>query len=212
MEEADRWFVEDTRVTGRLQAVLGVKKPMRVVNEHTPDARLFGYLDELVAQDGYGALLTDAGTPGISDPGARLTDLAYDRGIEVDAIPGPSAVADALALCGFYAQRFAFLGFLPRKPGPMRAMLAPFADSPMTLVLFESPHRMEALVAAAFDVLGERRAAVCRELTKVHQQVARFRLPDIPGEAELPRRGEVTVVIEGRRRGEDRNDYGDEEG
>lgn len=200
LETADRWFVEDTRVSGRLQSALGMKRPMRVVNEHTPDGKLQAYLDDVVAEDAEAVLVSDAGTPGVSDPGARMVDLAYASGVAVDAVPGPSAVADALALSGFYAQRYAFLGFGPRKPGPMRALLAPFAESPLTLVLFESPHRLEALAAAAADALGERRAAVCRELTKVHQQVARFRLPHLPGPDALPRRGEVTVVVEGYRR------------
>lgn len=209
---ATRWFVEDTRVTGKLQSWLEVSRPMRVVNDHTSDAALKGYLDDLVRDDAEVVLVTDAGTPGISDPGARLVDLAYERGIDVDAIPGPSAVTDALALSGFFAQRYAFLGYPPRKSGPMRALLSPFATSPMTLVLFESPYRLPALVTAAHESLGERRIAICRELTKVHQQVARFRLPNLPSERELPRKGEVTVVIEGVRRGENLDLGHDEEG
>jgi 16S rRNA (cytidine1402-2'-O)-methyltransferase len=145
------------------------------------------------------ALLTDAGTPVVSDPGTELIDACVERGIEVDAIPGPSAVTTALALSGFYGQRWAFLGYPPRKPGPVKELLAPYGDSPMTLVLFESPHRVGKLLAVCADVLGERRYAVCRELTKAHQQVWRSRLPQVPSEADVPQKGEVTLVVEGRR-------------
>jgi len=199
LAEADLWLVEDTRVSGKLQGHLGVSKPMRVCNEHTSEAQLAKYVAEL--KSGLNAaLLTDAGTPGISDPGAWLADLCYEAGVPVEAIPGPSAVATALMLSGFFAQRFAFLGFLSRKPGPMKRELEPFADSPMTLVVFESPFRLKNLLAAAYTALGERRYAVCRELTKLHQQVYRSSLPDIPGEGLVPPKGEICVVFEGKRK------------
>ncbi len=197
--EADLWLVEDTRVSGKLQAHLGIRKPMRVLNDHTPEATVERYLAEIV--DGaYAALLTDGGTPVVSDPGAGLVDKCLDEGLEVDAVPGPSAVTDSLALSGFYGQRFAFLGFLSRKPGPIRAELAAFADSPLTLVLFESPFRIAKLLESAHVALGPRRYAICRELTKVHQQVYRDRLPAVPSESTVPRKGEFTVVVEGLRR------------
>lgn len=205
LREADLWFVEDTRVSGRLAAHLGVKKPMRVVNEHTPPQVLSAYTRE-IAGVANAVLLTDAGAPTVSDPGAMLADLCHEAGIEVDALPGPSAVITALMASGFFAQRFAFLGFLPRKPGPMREELAPFAESPLTLVLFESPHRAEKLLGTLYDVLGARRYAICRELTKVHQQVFRDRLPNIPTERVVPRKGEWTVVVEGRRRSFEANE------
>lgn len=205
LREADVWLVEDTRVSGKLQSVLGVKKPMRVLNEHTALGRIAAYLDD-AAGGAHLAVLTDAGTPGISDPGALLVDGAVERGIEVDAAPGPSAVTLALSLSGFFAQRFAFLGFLGRKPGDMRRELAPFADSPYTLVLFESPHRIERLLEVISEVLGSRRYAICRELSKAHQQVWRGRTPAIPTETEAPRKGEITLVVEGRRRTVDRTE------
>jgi 16S rRNA (cytidine1402-2'-O)-methyltransferase len=198
---ADFWLVEDTRVSGKLLFHLGLKKPMNVLNEHTDEARIERYLSEL-ASGKQVALLSDGGAPVISDPGARITDLCHERGIPVDAIPGPSAVANALMLSGFYGQRFVFLGFLPRKPGAMRSQLDPFRDSPLPIVLFESPFRIDALIAAASESLGERRYAVCREMTKMHQQIFRATLPIIPSVTEVPRKGEVTVVIEGRRRGD----------
>jgi 16S rRNA (cytidine1402-2'-O)-methyltransferase len=103
-------------------------------------------------------------------------------------------------LSGFFGQRFAFLGFLGRKAGDIRKELVPFAESPLTLVLFESPHRLELLLGTAHEVLGGRRYAICRELTKAHEQVYRSRLPSIPQEGEVPRKGEITLVIEGRRK------------
>ena len=145
-------------------------------------------------------VLTDGGAPAISDPGAILTDKCRDAGVEIDAIPGPSAVVTALMLSGFFAQRFAFLGFLGRKPGAIRGELSTFADSPLTLVLFESPHRLEVLLKTAEEALGNRRYAICRELTKMHQQVYRSTLSEIPTEEQVPRKGEITLVIEGRRR------------
>jgi 16S rRNA (cytidine1402-2'-O)-methyltransferase len=110
-------------------------------------------------------------------------------------------VTTALAISGFYAQRFAFLGYPPRKPGPLRQLLEPYRDSPLTLVLFESPHRLGKLLAACSEALGERRYAICRELTKAHQQVWRGRLPEAPSEDKVPYKGEVTLAVEGRRSG-----------
>lgn len=196
---ADFWLVEDTRVSGKLQAHWGLKKPMRVLNEHTTPAARGKFLDEVEA-GACAALLTDAGAPTISDPGALLVDESWSRSIEVDAIPGPSAVIDALMLSGFFAQQFSFLGFLPRKPGPAFKELSAFADSTHTLVLFESPFRTEKILSVAYEALGERRYAVCRELTKLHQQVYRNTLPALPKTGEVPAKGEFVIVVEGKRR------------
>lgn len=193
------WYVEDTRISGKLASHLGLKKPMRVLNDHTSPHQIERYRDE-IAKGQHAALLTDGGTPAISDPGAILTDLCHAAGIVVEGIPGPSAVATALMLSGFFAQRFAFLGFLGRKPGDMRKELAPFAESPLTLVLFESPHRLDTLLEVAHEALGARRYAICRELTKSHEQVWRETLPTRPSEEDVPRKGEITLVIEGRRK------------
>lgn len=202
--EADVWFVEDTRVSIKLQSILGVKKPMKTVNEHSQDDQLRSILRDLGDQTA--AILSDAGTPCISDPGARLIDLAYEEEIEVEGLPGPSAVPLALSLSGFYAQRYAFLGFLGRKAGAIRSELEPFKDSPYTLVFFESPFRIDALIEVAGEVLGPRRYAVCRELTKIHEQVVRGTLPNRPTLKEMPRKGEITFVIEGRRKSRETKD------
>lgn len=194
---ADLWLAEDTRVSAKLAAHLGVKRPMRVVNEHTSEDSLANIVESLATRPA--VLVTDGGAPGVSDPGARLCDLCHLAGLAVDAIPGPSAVVTALMLSGFYAQRFAFLGFLGRKPGAIKAELTPYIASPLTLVMFESPFRFSSLLKVAGDVLGPRRYAICREMTKVHQQVFRSQLPALPAASEVPAKGEVTVAIEGLR-------------
>jgi 16S rRNA (cytidine1402-2'-O)-methyltransferase len=196
---ADVWIVEDTRVSGKLQSHLGLKKPMRILNEHSSPGTLERYLEEL--QSGVAAcLLTDAGAPGVSDPGAQLCDRCHLEGVAVHVVPGPSAVTAALTWSGFFAQRFCFLGFLGRKPGAIRSELEPFRFSPITLVLFESPHRVETLIKAAHEALGERRFAICREISKAHEQVFRGKLPNIPSESQVPRKGELTLVFEGHRK------------
>jgi len=194
--EAEFWIVEDSRISGKLASHLGLKKPMTV------SGQVDRYLGEL-QKGAHAALLTDGGAPAISDPGALLTDQCHNAGIHVEGIPGPSAVVTALMLSGFFAQRFAFLGFLGRKPGSIRGELGTFADSPLTLVLFESPHRLDVLLKNAHESLGARRYAICRELTKMHEQVYRSLLPEIPSEEAVPRKGEITLVIEGRRRSSD---------
>jgi 16S rRNA (cytidine1402-2'-O)-methyltransferase len=199
LTDAEFWIVEDSRVSGKLAAHLELKKPMRVLNDHTAPGQLERYAQELL-KGARAAFVTDGGAPAVSDPGAQLTDRCHELEILVEGIPGPSAPILALMLSGFFAQRFAFLGFLGRKAGAIRGELSPFADSPLTLVLFESPHRIDALLGAAFEALGPRRYAVCRELTKVFEQVHRDVLPQLPTEQAMPRKGEITVVIEGRRR------------
>ena len=194
------WFAEDSRVSAKLAAHLEVRKTMRLVNEHTGPEALGRYLDELRTGK-HGALVTDGGAPAVSDPGSMLCDLAHEAGIAVDALPGASAPVTALMASGFFAQRFAFLGFLGRKAGDIRREVAPFADSPYTLVLFESPHRFRATLEVLGESLGDRRYAVCRELTKIHQQIFRAKLPILPTEAEVPPKGEFTIVVEGRRKG-----------
>ena len=199
LSESDIWIVEDTRVSAKLGSHLNLKKPMRVLNDHTSEFQVHKILADI--KNGMNAcLLTDGGSPSISDPGAILADLCLRSEIEVDSVPGPSAVTNALALSGFFAQRFVFLGFLPRKAGQIKGELEQFSDSALTLVLFESPHRLDTLLNSAFEVLGERRYAICREMTKMHQQVYRDFLPNVPSESSVPKKGEVTLVIEGRRR------------
>ncbi|MEQ1821851.1 MAG: 16S rRNA (cytidine(1402)-2'-O)-methyltransferase [Fimbriimonadaceae bacterium] len=199
LKDCDLWIVEDTRVSGKLQTVLEIKKPMRVLNEHTNDAKVSALAKEVEAGVSC-ALLTDGGCPSISDPGARLVDACAQLGIEIDSIPGPSAVTNALALSGFFAQRFAFLGFPARKPGDIRELFRPFAESSLTLAFFESPFRYRKTLAIAAEVLGDRRAVICREMTKLHQEIIRLDLTFLAEMRDIGEKGEFTIVIEGRRR------------
>jgi 16S rRNA (cytidine1402-2'-O)-methyltransferase len=141
------------------------------------------------------ALVSDAGAPGVSDPGARVVAAAAAAGIPVTVVPGPSAVQAALAASGMPAGRFVFVGFFPRRPAERRELLAALADPPMTMVGFESPRRLPGLLAdlAAHD--PERPVAVCRELTKLHEEVARDSAARLAERFAEPPRGEVTVVI-----------------
>jgi len=146
-------------------------------------------------------LATDAGMPGISDPGFRAVQMAEEEGFAVEVIPGPTAVASALAVSGLSAASYTFKGFPPRKSGKRRNFLAAEADADHTLVLFESPHRLGALLADALAVLGDRRTAVCIELTKMYEETARGWLSDLANRfAQEEPKGEVTVVIAGNNR------------
>ncbi|MGY1606548.1 MULTISPECIES: 16S rRNA (cytidine(1402)-2'-O)-methyltransferase [unclassified Geodermatophilus] len=199
MASADVLAVEDTRRLHRLAADLEVTVTGRVVTFHesVERARLPGLLAALV--DGATVLLlTDAGMPSVSDPGYTLVRAAIDAGVEVTSVPGPTAVTTALAVSGLPVDRFCFEGFLPRKAGERRARLAGLADERRTMVFFESPHRLaDALADAAGALGGDRAAAVCRELTKTHEEVRRGTLAELAGWAADGVRGEITVVVAG---------------
>lgn len=198
LEAATVLAVEDTRVAQRLLAGLGVGNRPRLVavNEHTE----LGRVGELVAlaTEGDVVLVSDAGMPTVSDPGFQLVRAAADAGVTVTAIPGASAVLVALAVSGLPTDRFAFEGFAPRKPGERRRWLAELADERRTVVAFESPNRIGDLLAAAVEVLGgQRRAVVCRELTKLHEEVRRGTVADLAAWAADGLRGEVVVLFAG---------------
>ncbi|TQE31274.1 16S rRNA (cytidine(1402)-2'-O)-methyltransferase [Streptomyces ipomoeae] len=196
---ADVVAAEDTRRLRRLTQALGVQPGGRVVSyfEGNETARTPELVEALVG----GArvlLVTDAGMPSVSDPGYRLVAAAVEQGVRVTAVPGPSAVLTALALSGLPVDRFCFEGFLPRKAGERLGRLREVADERRTLVYFEAPHRLEATLAAMAEVFGgERRAAVCRELTKTYEEVKREPLGELAEWAAGGVRGEITVVVEG---------------
>ena len=196
---ADVIAAEDTRRLGRLAAELGVDVKGRVTSyfDGNEAARTPGLVERLVAGDRV-VLVTDAGMPSVSDPGYRLVVAAVDAGIVVTAVPGPSAVLTALAVSGLPVDRFCFEGFLPRKSGERSRRLAGLAAEERTLVFFEAPHRTAAALAAMAEAFGsDRPAAVCRELTKTHEEVRRGPLGDLVGWAEDGVRGEVTIVVSG---------------
>jgi 16S rRNA (cytidine1402-2'-O)-methyltransferase len=196
---ADVVAAEDTRRLRRLATDLGVEIPGRVVsyfegNEHI---RTESLLQSLVKGDRV-VLVTDAGMPSVSDPGYRLVAAAVERGVTITSVPGPSAVLTALAVSGLPVDRFCFEGFLPRKPGDRARRLEALVMEQRTLVFFEAPHRTHACLQTMSQVFGaDRRGAVCRELTKTHEEVRRGRLADLVEWAEPGVRGEVTIVVEG---------------
>jgi 16S rRNA (cytidine1402-2'-O)-methyltransferase len=196
LESADLVACEDTRHTGRLLAHLGLKKPLLSLHEHNERGRLQSLLARLEAGETI-ALASDAGTPLVSDPGFLLVREAIAHGVPVEAIPGPSALMVALVASGLPPLPFTFAGFPPPKTGKRRTFYARFAELGHTLVLFESPHRIAASLADAREALGDRPAALCRELTKLHEEILRGSLGEIAAEIEArPRvKGEITLVI-----------------
>ena len=196
---ADVVAAEDTRRTRSLASALEVQIGGRVVSfyDQVETARL----PALVAavESGQTVLLvTDAGMPSVSDPGYRLVDACITAGLRVTCLPGPSAVTTALALSGLPVERFCFDGFAPRKPGPRKAFFRELLHEPRACVFFEAPHRLADCLADAVEVLGaERRAAVCRELTKTYEEVKRGTLGELAAWAADGVRGEISVVLEG---------------
>ena len=198
LREADAVVSEDTRTTVKLLSHHEIRKPLIAYFQHSPPRRLEEILDRLKRGEKI-ALVTESGTPGVSDPGARLVDAAFAAGVKVLPIPGPSAVAAAASVCGFDVDSFHFAGFLPRRPGRRRRTLETLAALEVTLLFYESPHRVRATLEDMLAVLGDRRMTLCRELTKLHEEVWRTTLAKAVEryQKEEPR-GEFTLAIEGR--------------
>ena len=199
LAEADVIAAEDTRRLRSLTTALGVTPRGRVVSfyEDVETARLPKLLESLRAGETV-VLVTDAGMPSVSDPGFRLVAACVAEDLPVTCLPGPSAVTTALALSGLPCDRFCFEGFAPRKPGERARWLASLVDEPRTVVFFESPHRLAGTLADAASTLGsDRRAAVCRELTKTYEEIKRGSLADLAEWADSGVRGEITVVLAG---------------
>jgi 16S rRNA (cytidine1402-2'-O)-methyltransferase len=197
LRKADAVAAEDTRRTLKLFAHLGAQPPpMLSLPAFDERGRLGGIIDRL--REGQTvALCSDAGTPGISDPGAALVAAAWEAGATVVPIPGPSAAASALAASGFPADRFYFGGFLPRKGGARRDALALLARIPATLVLYEAGNRTAETLRDLATALGDRQALVARELTKLHEELARGPLSALATRFGGEVRGEVTIVVSG---------------
>jgi 16S rRNA (cytidine1402-2'-O)-methyltransferase len=200
LQEADVVAAEDTRRSRRLLDHVGARPGALVSHhEHNEDRRIPELLDRVAAGETV-VVVTDAGTPGVADPGFRLVRAAVERGIAVEAVPGPSAVLHALVVSGLPTDRFAFEGFLPRKTGARGRRLAELADDPRTLILYISPHRAAKELAAAAEAFGDRPAALCRELTKLHEEVWRGTARELAERAADGVRGELTLVVAGRGR------------
>jgi len=199
LASVDLVAAEDTRRTGRLLAHLGVDRPMVSVFEGNERERTELLLATLRAGRDV-ALVSDAGMPLVSDPGYRIVRACAAEGIEVVAIPGPSAVTAALAVSGLPTHRFVFEGFLPKKGGERRERLRVLAEEERTIILFESPARIAALLRSLSEELGDRRVALCRELTKLHEEVVRGIPTDVLARlGDTPPKGEIVLVVEGRR-------------
>ncbi len=187
---------EDTRVTARLLARHGIRKPLisyRAPVERRGLPRVMSALGEHDV-----ALVSDAGTPTLSDPGQALVEAAWAAGHTVVPIPGPSAVTAILSVAGYGGPGFAFVGYLPRKPGEMRRLLATLISEPRPTVAFDSPYRVLKSLAVIAEVLPDRQLTVGRELTKVHEQVVRGTAAEVMAALGDRARGEFTLVISGR--------------
>jgi 16S rRNA (cytidine1402-2'-O)-methyltransferase len=194
--EVDLIAAEDTRATGKLLSHYGIKTALTSYWEHNKLVKLEYILDAL--QKGDVALVSRAGMPGVSDPGYELIGAALERGHGVIPIPGPSALVAALVVSGLPTDSFVYLGFLPRKAGKRASLLSSVKGETRTLVAFEAPHRLLAALDDIRKVLGERRMAVVRELTKLHEEVIRGTIAEVFQHFQnIPPRGETTLVIEG---------------
>lgn len=202
LTSADAVLCEDTRVTGKLLNHLGCKRPLERCDENVIARRAPGLVERMLAGETL-AFASDAGMPGVSDPGQVLVDAALEAGVPVEVVPGPSAVVCAVAASGLPCASFFFGGFLPRKAGEKAARLEELACVPGALVFYESPHRVADTLAAIAERFPARRVALVRELTKVHEECRRALAPELAAAVTAEKaageelRGECVIVVEG---------------
>ncbi len=197
LQEVRLIAAEDTRTTRHLLNAHNIKTPLTSYHEHSKRAKLDYLLNYLEKEDL--ALVSEAGMPGLSDPGYELIVAAIERGISVVPIPGPSAVITALVVSGLPTDQYLYLGFLPRRKGQRQRLLSTVVDEPRTIVAFETPHRLRESLIDIEEIFGNRRLSVCRELTKVHEEIFRGRVSQAREHFREPR-GEFSLVIEGKTR------------
>ena len=197
--EVDAIYAEDTRVTKRLLAHLEVQKPVHPFHAHNEHRALSNAIDK-IKSSGAVALVSDAGTPGISDPGFLLVRECLEQEIEVECLPGPAALIPAIVASGFPCDRFVFEGFLPHKKGRQTRLLA-IEEEQRTTVLYESPHRLVKCLKQIVEFMGEeRRVCVARELTKMYEEFQRGTAKEVLAHYEAhPPKGEIVIVIEGKK-------------
>jgi 16S rRNA (cytidine1402-2'-O)-methyltransferase len=198
LREAAVVLCEDTRHTRRLLARHGIEARLQSYHRHNEAARTAELLPRLEAGERV-ALVSDAGLPGVNDPGARLIAAALERGVAVSVLPGPSAVETALVASGLVGERYQFLGYLPRRAAELEALWRELAAWPHPAVAFESPQRLPATLRSLADALPERPVAVCRELTKRFEEVARGTAGELAERFAEGARGEITLVVGGGR-------------
>ena len=196
LKGADRILCEDTRQTAKLLAAYGVTAPMSPYHDHNADRVRPGVIAALKEGARF-VLVSDAGTPLISDPGAKLVREARDAGVAVHPLPGPSAFVAALSAAGVMTDRFLFAGFPPAKAEARRKFFAELAGAPASLVFYESPQRLGASLAAMAEALGPRRAVIARELTKIHEEFVEDALPALASRyADASPKGEIVVIVD----------------
>jgi len=203
LREVDLIACEDTRRTRVLLNHFGIKSKTISYHEHNERERA----DELARMLDAGksiAIVSDAGTPLVSDPGSRIVNSAIGKSITVVPVPGPTAFVAALVVSGLPSDQFFFAGFLPARAGARRARLNELRELPATLIFYEAPHRIVATLTAAREVLGDREAALAREITKMHEEIARGRLSELAQRFSntKPARGEIVLIIAGAKEGE----------
>ena len=198
LKEVDLIAAEDTRHTLKLLNHYDIKAKLTSYHEHNKYEKADELVTRLLAGDNI-ALVTDAGTPGISDPGEELVKKCYEAGIEVTSLPGASAVIVALSMCGLSSRRFVFEGFLPAEKKERKEVLDRLENETRTIVLYEAPHRIKKTLAELESVLGDRQIRILRELTKIHESILRFTLPEaVSYFEENEPKGEMVLVIEGK--------------
>lgn len=197
LSEVDFIAAEDTRVSGAMLSKFGIKKPLCSYYEHNKKQKGEGIAERLAAGESC-ALVTDAGMPAISDPGEDIVRLCAERGIPVSVIPGPCAAVSALAVSGLFTGKFAFEGFLPTASGDRREAIEEVKTEKRTLIFYEAPHRLTKTLDELFAALGDRKIALCRELTKINEEVIRTTLSGAVEyyKAATPK-GEFVLIIEG---------------
>lgn len=195
LKEVDLIACEDTRVTSRLLSKYDIKKELISYHQHSGKFKVDKVVNLL--KDGKKvALVSDAGTPGVSDPGSQLLKEIYTNNIEVEIIPGPSALTSALSLCDFNTHEFVFYGFLPHKKG-RQTKLREIAKEKKAVILYESVHRIKKLMDQILEFAGDRQVLVARELTKIHETVYRGKVSEVS--PQITEKGEFVVIIEGQK-------------
>jgi len=197
LKEVGLIAAEDTRKTRRLLNAYDIRTTLTSYHEHSRKAKLEQLLVHLEREDV--ALVSEAGMPGLSDPGYDLVVSAIDRGILVIPIPGPSAVITAVVVSGLPTDQFVYVGFLPRRKGQRQRLIGSMCEESRTIVAFETPHRLREALTDIGEILGDRRVSICRELTKVHEEVFRGRVSQAREHFVQPR-GEFSLVVEGKTR------------